>query len=456
MRGEITAFLALIFVLIVSFIASIIESTSLQITKNYRRADMNRAVESVFAEYQRDLLEEFDVFALDGSYESGEFSEQRIFDRLSYYGASQTQQEITGIQFLTDDGGSSFVEQAAAYIESKYGFALLDDLVPDIQIFKRQEQSAADYQAQEQAAGSELDSLLEKSGQTLPEQDNPLPNIQNLRQGSLVGIVMPKGRAVSEKSMDVSSLVSNRRRRSGYGSFSDAAYEETATLAFGEYLLEHFSSAVPGHDEQTGGMGGLDYELEYILSGNSSDRENLEGVIKKLLPVRFVSNYGHVMSDSRKRAQAQSLALALCTAIALPAASQAAAQVLLLAWAFGESVVDIRSLLAGNKVPLIKTEESWQLQLSALLTLGTQDDKDSGKDTENGLAYLDYLRILLFLQDKETLALRALDMVEQKFWTEKGLAWFRADTCVSRMEFSSTCNLRRGITYKFKTYFGYR
>lgn len=417
---------------------------------------MNRAVESVFAEYQRDLLEEFDVFALDGSYESGEFSEQRIFDRLSYYGASQTQQEITGIQFLTDDGGSSFVEQAAAYIESKYGFALLDDLVPDIQIFKRQEQSAADYQAQEQAAGSELDSLLEKSGQTLPEQDNPLPNIQNLRQGSLVGIVMPKGRAVSEKSMDVSSLVSNRRRRSGYGSFSDAAYEETATLAFGEYLLEHFSSAVPGHDEQTGGMGGLDYELEYILSGNSSDRENLEGVIKKLLPVRFVSNYGHVMSDSRKRAQAQSLALALCTAIALPAASQAAAQVLLLAWAFGESVVDIRSLLAGNKVPLIKTEESWQLQLSALLTLGTQDDKDSGKDTENGLAYLDYLRILLFLQDKETLALRALDMVEQKFWTEKGLAWFRADTCVSRMEFSSTCNLRRGITYKFKTYFGYR
>ncbi len=456
MRGEITAFLALIFVLIVSFIASIIESASLQITKNYRRADMNRAVESVFAEYQRDLLEEFDVFALDGSYESGEFSEQRIFDRLSYYGASQTQQEITGIQFLTDDGGSSFIEQAAAYIESKYGFALLDGLVFDIQIFKRQEQSAADYQAQEQEAGSELDSLLEKSGQTLPEQDNPLPNIQNLKQGSLADIVMPKGRAVSEKSMDVSSLVSNRGRRSGHGSFSDAAYEETAALAFGEYLLEHFSSAVPGPDEQTGGKGGLDYELEYILSGNSSDRENLEGVIKKLLPVRFVSNYGHVMSDSQKRAQAQSLALALCTAIALPAASQAAAQVLLLAWAFGESVVDIRSLLAGNKVPLIKTEESWQLQLSALLTLGTQDDKDSGKDTENGLAYLDYLRILLFLQDKETLALRALDMVEQKFWTEKGLAWFRADACVSSVEFSSTCNLRRGITYKFKTYFGYR
>ena len=57
-RGEVTAFLALIFVLLVSFVGSLMESASLQSAKSYRRADMNRAVESVFAEYQRELLEE--------------------------------------------------------------------------------------------------------------------------------------------------------------------------------------------------------------------------------------------------------------------------------------------------------------------------------------------------------------------------------------------------------------
>ena len=31
--------------------------------KNYRRADMNRAIESVFAEYQKELLEEYEIFA---------------------------------------------------------------------------------------------------------------------------------------------------------------------------------------------------------------------------------------------------------------------------------------------------------------------------------------------------------------------------------------------------------
>ena len=69
-RGEVTAFLALIFVLLVAFAGSIMESASLQSAKSYRRTDMNRAVESVFAEYQRELLAEFEIFALEGSYES--------------------------------------------------------------------------------------------------------------------------------------------------------------------------------------------------------------------------------------------------------------------------------------------------------------------------------------------------------------------------------------------------
>ena len=44
------------------------ESASIQMAKNYRRADMNRAIESVFAEYQKELLEEYEIFALDAGY----------------------------------------------------------------------------------------------------------------------------------------------------------------------------------------------------------------------------------------------------------------------------------------------------------------------------------------------------------------------------------------------------
>ena len=65
-RGEVTAFLALIFVLLVGFTGSMMESASLQSAKSYRRADMNCAMESVFAEYQRDMLEELSKKEEDG------------------------------------------------------------------------------------------------------------------------------------------------------------------------------------------------------------------------------------------------------------------------------------------------------------------------------------------------------------------------------------------------------
>ena len=62
-----TAFLALVFILLIAFAGSLMESASIQAAKNWRRADMNRAIESVFAEYQKELLEEYELFALEGN-----------------------------------------------------------------------------------------------------------------------------------------------------------------------------------------------------------------------------------------------------------------------------------------------------------------------------------------------------------------------------------------------------
>ena len=69
-------YLSLVFILLISFAGAMLESASLQNVKNYRRADMTRAVESIFAEYQKELLEVYGIFALEGSYETGSYSEE--------------------------------------------------------------------------------------------------------------------------------------------------------------------------------------------------------------------------------------------------------------------------------------------------------------------------------------------------------------------------------------------
>lgn len=458
-KAEITAFLTLIFLLLISFIGSIMESASIQTAKNHHRANMNMAIESVFAEYQKELLEQFDIFTLEATYETGQYSEDAVMDRLSFYGAAGIDNKMQRVQFLTDQEGQAFREQAAAYVAHKYGLESLERLLGSSKTWEEQEEASSEYERKEQETQEELSDLLKENEGELPDQDNPLPNIDRLKRSPLADLVMPKDRQISNKQIDVADTLSNRRRQQGFGTFSDVAEERTiSTLAFGEYLLEHFTSAVPEQPEGKDGLSerALNYELEYIIAGKGSDRENLESVIRMLLGIRFAPNYGYLMSDGKKRAEAEALALTLCTVLAVPAVTNAVSQVLLLAWAFGESVMDIRTLLKGNRVPLMKSEASWQLQLSQLLKLGTSEDQSDAKDTEGGIAYKEYLRMLLFLKKKGQISLRSLDMIEARLSKSQGMEWFRADYCISRMEIKSRCGMRRGITYEFKTYYGYR
>ncbi len=451
-KGEVTAYLSLIFILLISFVGGIMEAASVQMAKNYRRSDMNRAIESVFAEYQKELLEEYGIFALEGSYESGSYSEETIKNRLDFYGAQGIRQSVSRIEFLTDHGAEAFCGQVEAYMKHKYGLNLLQDKIGMTDVWKQQEEQAKDCEKDEIKQQKELSGLLQENEGRLPTEENPIEHVEQLKKSSLLDLIMPKDKPVSQKTIDLGDTLSFRELNCGYGDFSDVAEEggTLTSLILGEYLLEQFSN---GAGEP--GAGALDYQLEYILAGKRNDRENLEAVAGKLILLRFVPNYMHLQGSSTKKAEAEALALTLCSLLAVPAITEAAAQVILLAWAYGESLMDMRSLLRGNKVPLVKTDDSWQLSLSGLMKLGQEGDLNDGKDTQGGLPYKEYLRILLFLEKKETTAMRALDMIEQNLRTEHGLAFFKADQCISKIEVKSTCNLRRGIVYQFATYFGY-
>lgn len=451
-RGEVTAFLALIFVLLVGFTGSMMESVSLQSAKSYRRADMNCAMESVFAEYQQDMLEEFDLFVLDASYESSDYSEERIFDRLSYYGASGMEQTMKRVQLLTDYNGAALEDQIAKYMKNKYGVSSLNPFGEDENVWEDRADEAEESVKMEEHVNEELSGILSENEQELPTENNPLPNMQKIASTPLTELVMPEGKEVSDASVTSDTLVSGRTLQRGYGDFSDKAKQESLSkVLLDEYLLEHFETAV---EEDAGGT--LKYEIEYLIAGKTGDRENLNAVLKRLWMLRFVPNYAFLQQDAAKQAEVQSLALTLCSLIALPVVSEAVAQALLLAWALGESIMDLRSLMKGGKVPLVKSTETWQLSLAGLMTLGTEDDHGEGMDAEEGLDYKGYLRGLLLLESKNNLILRTEDLIELSMRNEKGLTWFRADHCVYRMEVSSTVRLRRGITYTFNTYYTYQ
>ncbi|MGN1165774.1 MAG: DUF5702 domain-containing protein [Lachnospiraceae bacterium] len=454
-KAEVTAFLSLIFILLLTMTGALMESASIQMAKNYRRADMNRAVESVFAEYQKELLENYDIFALEASYESGEYSEDLIKNRLVYFGAGNMEQEIQKIEFLTDNGAKAFYEQISYYMEHKYGIDFLKDKISMTELWKKQEKDSEEYGKEENEGWDKLKGFLKDENIELSENNNPIDHVENLKQTPFLTLITPNEMSVSGKSLNLDESLVKREKNQGYGDFSDEQKDEgtLSKLMVSEYLLSHFSAAT---DKKSEKAGALDYELEYICAGKESDRENLEAVGKKILMMRFGINYVFLKSSASKCAEAEALALTLCSVVALPALTEAAKQVILLAWAYGESIVDLRTLLKGQKVAAIKTEESWQLSLSGLLKLNENGDINDGKDCKDGISYREYLRILLFLEKKDQIAMRALDIIEQNLKKIYGLDFFRADFCVSKIKIKSKCNLRRGVSYQFLTYYGYQ
>lgn len=452
-KGEVTAFLSLIFVLLISFITAMLESTVIQVSKNQKRLDVDNAIFSIFGEYQKELLEEYEILAIDGSYGTSSFQEQNLLDHMHYYGTSGIEYDIQGIQYLSDNRGSAFREQILEYMEQTYGIAIVRELAGKTGVWKEQELQGEEANQENEKVNMELEEFIEEGEVMLPEKDNPLPHIGELKQSGILRLVLPKEFQVSEKQVIPGEQVSGRNLRNGRGSFymrKDINGIE-GRLLFHEYLLKKFGNAAEGKGQNRS----LSYELEYMIGGSGSDVENLEAVVKKLLGIRFGINYLYLQSDSVRQAEAETLALTLSALSGLPAVSGFIKQALLAAWAFGESVVDLRALLSGKKAALIKNSENWQLSLSALITLGTGEDVQEGMDAEGGLDYKDYLRILLFLENENELTMKALDRVEQNIRSEKEVESFCADSCVVKLKLQNKAEIRKGLTYQFPVYFGY-
>lgn len=442
-KGEITAFLSLIFVLLVSFILAMLQSAQIQTEKNLKRLAVDKAMFSVFGEYQRELLEDYEVFSIESTYGTGQYEDAQILNRMAYYGSMGIEQTITDIQFLTDNDGQAFREQVLEYMESKTGIEMLQDVTG----------LSAEWQ-EEKLKGAEVSEQLEQmliQGDTLLPEENK--EILEIKKTGILSLVLPESFELSGKYVGSEQQVSSRSKNTGRGSFParkgiDGVKEK---LLYEQYITEKFSSAV----EQKSDKRNLNYEIEYLICGEERDEENLKQVVMQLLLVRLGLNYTYLISDMKKQGEAETMAVAISTALLHPELKDAVKQLLLLLWTFGESVIDLRTLLSGRRIAFLKNESNWKLSLSSVFTFWISDAGYEETEEEDGMKYEQYLQILLYLQDKETLTMRTLDRIEQNLRFEKGLDFFRADTCVTKIKLQNKAEMWSGYYYSFPAYFGY-
>lgn len=259
------------------------------------------------------------------------------------------------------------------------------------------------------------------------EKEGWLEQVSSMYQDGFLKLVVPEGKEISNRASELEEVPSHR----------DMKPETVRTVNFLDHLLideycgMHFKNFLEEEEQQEAGQQEtetvLAYEMEYFLGGKESDRENLSDAVHRLLAIREGMNLVHILTDPQKRAEARGLAMTITGVGALTPLLMITTFFVMSVWPLGESLMDVRGLLAGKKIPLLKVKTDWQLELEQLLSMGKEHVVGTG-ECDTGLSYLSWLKILLFMSNIVLQEFRMMDLIQMNL--RQGQDSFRMRRCV--------------------------
>lgn len=184
----------------------------------------------------------------------------------------------------------------------------------------------------------------------------------------------------------------------------EAIFDQTKdTYLVDRYILENFKNA---QGEAVPYDTFFSNEVEYILEGNYSNKENYSQARKGILLFRSGLNAAHLYLDEEKRTKTLAAAEVLTPG---PAAvlTQAA---IIGTWSLAEAENDARLLERGRPVALFKDKTTWATELDAVLKELDHGCIDTGSD--KGLRYEDYLMVFLHFQNETIKLARVMDLIQ--------------------------------------------
>lgn len=257
---------------------------------------------------------------------------------------------------------------------------------------KKEKQEESKKEEEEKRKAAEQQKIL---------KDNPIHWMMQMKKKGILALVMPE-KEISDKSIDLKDTLNVRKLNQG--NFSGAK-ELTGSekMLFYLYLGRYYADLTSDEHD-----GALAYEMEYLYAGKESDEKNLKAVVRQLLVMREGTNYLFLLHDPQKQKEAETMAAAIAAAFGQPALIPALKHGIMLAWAYAESLSDVRILLDGGKVSLVKTAEQWHTSLSDL-----KGSTGNGRK-QKGLTYHQFLQMMLTGRREGILAYRAMDLIEKK------------------------------------------
>lgn len=461
--GNVTIILSLTIMLIISLLFTILESARLVSVKTHFTDITYNSLDSLFGNYCKELFDDYGIFAINPgdvdlqNYllnlgETNAATEHSIlnvsspssgFNLLKGHLSNLTINQTTSI---TDNDGLIFSEQVKAFMQYKELGTLADNLTDS---FNETSENVYDFLDEENNASLDY-SLLDtpytedrrdcldiSTSEAKQYSDDLKSTIAHALKDNLIYLIVEDPSKVSTTKIDKSILPSTTVQLSEAAStISEGYIKEQSSVTLERIYFEEYVSSMFGCYTQPKENSLLSYELEYIINGSDSDDSNLLSTALKLITMRASFNIVHIISDSKKRTAVNDLAkLVVNAASAVPFALPIAEMIIASSWATAEGIIDVRDLLSGKKVPLLKDESNWTISLSGIKALAP--GTESNNSGESGFSYKYYLKLLILAQSELALRFRTMDLIQMNMCLKYNET-FRLSNCICAIDTTFT------------------
>jgi len=490
-KGYLTVYLSLSLGIILSLILALTEWARVNAMRMQIECVADTAASSVLAEYHRELLEQYELFFVDTSYGTNTAAYANTEAHLKNYmehnfslqGVNTIQNyrdilklstgeiSLLSATVATDEKGIGIKRQAVLYEKDKIGLSLIEDIMKNLQTVTEYEAESGKIQEQRQNVEEELNELIKETEENMPPEkeiietedglkeievkpkitrDNPADIVNATRGFSILNLVIKDRNALSYQRITPSNYVTGRQLNVGSGKQEGVTYPDglVEDILFHEYILDKCGRYTESLDKSF-----LKYQIEYIVAGKDSDEENLKNIVNRILLIREAANVIYLLSDSSKMTEIETVSTVLSLVCMVPEAEPLVRYSILFAWAYVESVQDVRNLLDQKRVPLMKSGSTWTTKLLNMTEY--QQNFNQGRLEGEGLSYDDYLRIFLCMTNEDMVTMRLADIMEMDIRKTVGNENFRMDACIDCFEFIALINSRYGYDFSIQRKYGY-
>lgn len=454
--GSITIFLCILFLLFFSLTGVAFENVRVLSSQGYMRTAAYAAAMTVFGNYNKELYEQYGLFAYGGYGGKGEDSLARDFNgtvlqniqaapenaKVSYgnlyrIGSVESYVEDTG--YLTNreifDGQvkACLEEEAVRELKEKLKGKISGDpegsgLEEKLALAKEYEKGEFDGQ-QETGAGQETAGAEAGTGEDLAG-GNPLEIFTDMVRDGVLNLVCDAKRLSDGIVEGLEEIGDDAGSKEGSRDKCAADYLEEMLggaelpadknilesgiqkLAYIAYAEKQFSSYVADKGRTT------KYGMEYLAGGKKEEKDNLSYIVNRLLGIRAMINFACIVSNAALQEKSLATATVLAGFTGMPPVIKAVQYVILLIFAFEEACVDVTALLDGRSIPFLKTAKNIKMAYEeiCIASKGLFASK-AGTYPVNGapsanITYQQYLYLFLLLISEENLRNRSCDLIQ--------------------------------------------